>query len=198
MTDEGIPRFPLTWPRGRKRTPPGMRTGAPFKTSPDKALQGLMRELSLLGAKGIILSSNLKLRNDGYPYTQQPNIADQGIAVYFKRKGKDMAFACDKYLRRENNIHAIALTIGALRGIERWGTGEMVEQSFAGFLQLTGPTVRTWRAILGFLESDFPTIEQVERRYRELMRSEHPDQGGDGFEAVELNLARDEARKELG
>lgn len=197
MTDP-IPRYPLTWPRGRKRTPPAARGWSSFKTSSDKAMKGLLRELERLGARDVVISSNLKLRIDGFPYANQPRHEDEGIAVYFKRHRKDYCFACDQYAKREDNIHAIALTINALRGIERWGSGEMMEQSFTGFLKLEGPTQRTWRAILGFNESEFPTWEEIERRHRSRMREHHPDrQGGDSTEATELNLARDEARKEL-
>jgi hypothetical protein len=37
------------------------------------------------------------------------------------------------------NIYAIAKTIEALRGIERWGSGSMVEQAFTGFVTLPAP-----------------------------------------------------------
>ena len=50
-----------------------------------------------------------------------------------------MCFACDKWRDVYDNIYAIGKTIEALRGIERWGTGDMVEQAFTGFVALPSP-----------------------------------------------------------
>src|SRR5262245_54177038 len=61
-----------------------------------------------------------------------------GSAVYFTHKGRQMCFACDRWDKMEDNLHAVSKTIEALRGIERWGTGEMVQQAFTGFVALPG------------------------------------------------------------
>jgi hypothetical protein len=39
-----------------------------------------------------------------------------------------MCLACDRWDKVQDNIYAIAMTIEPLRGIERWGSGSMVEQ----------------------------------------------------------------------
>lgn len=39
------------------------------------------------------------------------------------------------------------------------------------------------------------SVEEIDRRYREVMRTEHPDQGGDQERAIQLNVARGIARK---
>lgn len=194
MTEQ-IPRYPLTWPTGWKRTPAHLRRRSNFKTSADKAMCNVMRELDLLGARRVIVSSNLKLRNDGLPYASQPRCSDEGIAIYFVRKGKDMVFACDQYDRREDNIHAIGLSIGALRGLERWGASDMMERAFTGFTALPPPF--DWRTVLGFLPGEHPSLDVVEQHYRDLIKGIHPDQGGDNDAFVDLNVARDLARKEL-
>lgn len=194
MNDE-IPRYPLTWPTGWARTPLHLRRHSPFKTSFDKAQRNVVRQLDLLGARRVIVSSNLKLRNDGFPYAQQPRCDDEGIAIYFVRKGKDMVFACDQYAKREDNMHAIGLSIEALRGLERWGASDMMERAFTGFTALPAPF--DWRTVLGFVPGEIPTLGDVERNYRNLISGCHPDQGGDHDSFVDLNLARDEARKEL-
>lgn len=190
-----IPRYPLTWPTGWPRTPGWKRRRSPFKTSDSKAQNFLLDEIRRLGGRDVVLSSNLKLRLDGYPYANQPRCSDEGIAVYFKRKGKDMVFACDAYDRREDNMHAIAKTIEALRGIERWGASDMLERAFTGFTALPPPF--DWRTVLGFFPGDQPTLADVDQRYRELIKGVHPDQGGDTDAFIDLNLARDEARKAL-
>jgi hypothetical protein len=191
-----IPRYPLTWPTGWKRTPTHMRRSSPFKTSLDKAQRNVMQELDRLGAREIIVSSNLKLRNDGYPYASQPRCEDEGIAIYFTRKGKTMVFACDQYARREANMHAIGLSIAALRGLERWGASDMMERAFTGFTALPAPF--NWRDVLGFLPGELPTRAMVEAAYKRLAMDVHPDRDdGDHDRMIDLNVARDEARKEL-
>ena len=181
-------RYPLTWPAGWKRIPPYQRSHSPFKDpSTDRAMRDLMDELARLGARNIIVSSNLKLRQDGYPYSQQPRNDDEGIAVYFTRKGKDMVLACDKFAKREANMRAITKTIDAIRGIERWGSSDMMERAFTGFAQLAGPMdVRQWWQVLGVSED--ATEGTVADAYRRLRSKHHPDNGGDPaeFHAVQM------------
>lgn len=79
MTD--ATRFPLSWPAGRARTRSPARSK--FKVqSFARVRDELLNELKLLGAKQIVLSSNLKLRRqDGLPLANQANPADPGVAV---------------------------------------------------------------------------------------------------------------------
>jgi len=183
-----IPRYPLTWPPGRPRTPAHLRRASPFKTHPSKALRFLEDELRRLGAQDVILSSNLKLRADGQPYAQQPRTDDEGIAVYFRRKGRDMAFACDAFRHREANMHAIAKTIDALRGIERWASSDMMEQAFTGFTALPAPAAADWRSVLDPADP--------EGSYRRLRSRHHPDNGGDADEFHAVQHAWDAYQQE--
>lgn len=181
-------RYPLTWPAGWPRTPWHARTSfSQFKTTTDKAFAQLVAELSRMGARAVIVSSNLKLRNDGFPYANQPRNDDEGIAVYFTRRGKDYVLACDKFKKREDNLRALALTIEAIRGIERWGSSDLMERAFTGFAQLAAPTdVRQWWEVLK-VPADAPP-SNVEAAYKRLRSQHHPDNGGDAneFHAVDM------------
>lgn len=190
---------PLAWPFGWKRTKnPGP---SQFKTEPGRATSGLTQELLRLGASKVIISSNAQYRNDGMPYARQASIQDCGVAVYFKRKGKDMVFACDTYWNLHDNIHAIAKTIEALRAIERWGASDMLDRAFTGFAALPAPIVagmkRPWREVFGTV--DGPVTESyIRSKYRELASQFHTDKPeGDHDKMAELNVARDEALKEI-
>ncbi|WP_435017462.1 J domain-containing protein [Tundrisphaera sp. TA3] len=125
--------YPLQWPAGkpRKQHPERSKFG---DRSIDAATTILREELRRLGAGNMVLSSNLRLKNDGLPYSKQAQPRDQGVAVYFTHKKQPMCFACDRWDRIQDNNYAIAMTIEALRGIERWGSGSMVEQAFTGFI----------------------------------------------------------------
>lgn len=190
MAERPDQRYPLTWPAGWPRTPGHLRAHSPFKAqTTDRAFRDLVDELGRLGARNIIISSNLKLRQDGMPYSQQPRNDDEGIAVYFTRKGVEMVLACDKFAKREANLRAITLTIGAIRGIERWGSSDMMERAFTGFAALPAPVALSWRDVLDPADP--------EGSYRRLRSQHHPDRaGGDADSFQRVQRAWDAYRQE--
>jgi hypothetical protein len=192
MTDQPIEAFPLQWPPGRPRA--ARRENARFQTSLGTAIDRIREQVRLLGGKSLVISSNLPLRRDGLPFARPGYIGDTGVAVYFSLKGKPMCFACDRWYDVEDNMQAIGKTIEALRGIERWGSGQMVEQAFTGFTALPAPE-QPWQ-VLG-LETSRPTLEQIEDAYRRLAAQHHPDRGGDTYQMARINAARDELLRSL-
>ncbi len=173
-------RYPLTWPAGRSRTRYPARSK--FKVqSFARVRDELLNELKLLGAKNVILSTNLKLRQDGIPLAGQAQPAEPGVAVYFRYKDRDVCFACDRWNRIEDNMQGVRHTIEALRGIARWGTGDMVEAAFRGFAQLppgpsSAPTAnssRCWWEVLSV--PAYASTDDVTARYRVLAKLYHPD-----------------------
>ena len=134
----------------------------------------LLHEIHLLGGTLPVLSTNMPLRLGRVCPTlnfRQPE--DKGVAVYFTLKGQQMCFACDRWDSVADNVHAIRKTIEALRGIERWGTGDMVQQAFTGFIAL--PSNSPW-AVLGLKPDANP--DEIKAAYREKARTATPDQGG--------------------
>src|SRR5438067_11515494 len=119
-------RFPLQWPLGWKRTQTPeyskFKAGSPYEESLD-----IIRQLELMGASDIVISSNMQYRADGLPYSRQQYIPDTGVAVYFKLDGREQCIPCDKWVTLQDNLRAIAKTIEALRGINRWGAQEMID-----------------------------------------------------------------------
>lgn len=188
--------FPLTWPAGWKRT--GQRKKSLFAVSTVGAASAkVFHELKLLGTTRVVVSTNLRLRRDGLPYSDQSQPEDGGVAVYFVYKDKQMCFACDTYRRIQENIIAIAKTIEALRGMERWGASQMMERAFSGFAALPAKTEdRHWSTVLGLTRGASPA--QIDARYKELARQANVD-FGQGAEIVlkELNVARDQAKRDV-
>lgn len=183
--------YPLYWPEGWKRSK--YRERSRFQTGFGAARKLLFQELGHMGAQKVILSTNIPLRNDGMPRSGMvPDGADHGVAVYFDRKGKDMVFACDKFDRAYDNIYAIAKTIDAMRGIERWGASDMMERAFSGFKALASENpVQSWWVILGIEATASPA--EIDAGYKKQMRICHPDAGGSHDAMVSLNLAKEQA-----
>lgn len=205
-------RWPLSWPTGWKRTAYGERRRAGFGKRPrmdggwqstqrlevGDGLRRLQDELRRLGARNVVISSNLRLRQDGLPIAGQAKVLeDPGVAVYFKLAGKPRVLACDKWTSAADNMAAIAGHIEAIRAQDRYGVGTL-DQAFAGYTALPpagGTQGGDWRAELEFGAVDHMTLDIVEARYRALVRTRHPDAGGSHDAIVRLNAARDAARK---
>tara|TARA_B100001123_G_scaffold390883_1_gene468824 strand:+ start:231 stop:797 length:567 start_codon:yes stop_codon:yes gene_type:complete len=175
--------YPLQWPN-RPRTPRPQRSR--FDVQSGYARDCLVDEIRRLGGKNVVISTNIKLRQDGLPYASAKEPDDSGVAVYFQYKGQSMCFACDKWDLVRDNMQAIRKTIEALRGIERWGTGEMVQQAFNGFALLEAPRSVLWHEVLGV--SKLADQFEVKTAYRQKLKETHPDTGGsaEDFEKVQI------------
>lgn len=183
--------YPLYWPEHRPRTK--RREPSRFNVTMGRARDGIVDQVRLMGGENMVISSNVAVRNDGLPYAQQKRIDDPGVAVYFERKGLSVCFACDRWDTVADNMRAIEKTIEALRGIARWGTGDMMEAAFRGFEALPAPS---WRDDLGLVPGS--TLADAEAAYRSRARSAHPDAGGSDEAMARLNSAISAARRELG
>ena len=187
--------YPLQGPAGRPRAQ--IRRSARFKTTLGKARDYLFAEIRRNDGTLPVLSTNLRLRNDGLPYSNQAQPEDRGVAVYFIRRGRQYCFACDQWLRIEDNILGIAKTIDALRGIARWGTGDAMERAFHGFEALPAPDAKQpWRVVLGF-GAGVPTKTDIEQRFRLKAKEAHPDMGGSTEAMLALTKAREQALAEV-
>lgn len=196
-----ITTYPLYWPEGRKRTK--YRVGSRFDGTAGKIRWELCAELDRLGAINPIISTNMPTRADGLPRAGVHRIDDPGVAVYFIRldfdgKRQEMCFACDKYELVWENMRAIQRTIQAIRGIERWGSSEMMDRAFRGFKALPEKATEGWREVFEIPPDAKPNKAFIEKSFRSLAHIYHPDKGGTNEEWNRLVLARDNAFKDLG
>jgi len=211
-------RYPLSWPTGWKRTASGQRKLSRFSTSSygtyssggsyrrsreltvADARKRLDLELERLGARDVILSTNVELTTYGEPRSGGRPPDDPGVAVYFKLHGKDRVLACDTWTTVAGNIAGIAAHIECIRGIDRYGVGTL-DQAFAGYDALPPPGANNrppWRKVLEIAEDAQATSDAVQAAYRAKARVFHPDVPGGSHEAMAmLNEARDAALREL-
>lgn len=173
-----VEAYPLHWPGGWPRTT--YRARSRFNTSETRAYNNMLGELRRLGATNVVVSTMLKLRQDGHPYASQRIPEDPGVAVYFTYKKKQSVIAADKWYLIGDNYHAIGKCVEAMRGMERWGAGTMMDKAFEGFESLPAPedgaaVTRQWFNVLGVA----PGASRDELRLARigLAKRYHPDSG---------------------
>lgn len=193
---------PLTWPNHWKRTPASKRIRSRFHRNLrnqdaynyrnsrgitiGEATTFTMEQLRLMGLcrPDIIISTNLKCRLDGLPYANQKEPPDPGVSVWWRKQTKKghRVIAIDIYDRAADNLYAIGKTLEAMRGIERWGGGEILERTFTGFTALPAPDGHevkddTWAMdVLGATGSE--TNGELKNLWKAARWRAHPDKGG--------------------
>lgn len=189
-----VEAYPLQWPEGWPRTK--RPTRARFNTSFAAARDNLFDEIRLMRGRSVVLSTNITLRRDGLPYANQPQPDDRGAAVYWTTSdGESRCMACDRWDRVQDNIQALRLSIAALRGLDRWGSSEIVARAFTGFQRLEAPSDVWWKVLGVDHDADRPEVEAAYRRRR---AETHPDRpGGDAGEFHRVTKAYQQARGEL-
>ena len=193
--------FPLQWPDGWPRIAAGRRKKSKFGSNLGISQHTkLKNELRLLGARNVVISSNVAIRGDGVPYAAEGRrrYDDPGVAVWFVLNGQSRSMARDPYHTPWENVRSLVLAIDAMRSLERHGGSVMVERAFEGFATLSAPgsTKRHWSDVLQVLRTaDRSTITL---NYKRLAMDWHPDKnGGSTVRMSELNVARDEALAEV-
>lgn len=209
--------YPLCWPAGWRRTKAGDRQRAKFsqrdKWSPSGSyrmsrdltvadgVQRVVDELERMGIirRDLIVSTNVRTRNDGLPRSGEREPDDPGAAVYWDEPGSGKrCMAVDRYVRVADNLAAIAATLEAMRAIERHGGAEILDRAFTGFAALPAPTAagEHWRSVLN--AHDATTLAEVEVIYRRRRAETHPDRmGGSDAQFVRVQGAWEQAQQEF-
>lgn len=188
----------MRWPPGRARTRPERRQAADIEAGFAVAVRRAMSEVNLLHGRGPVLSLDLPLGHDGQPLEghrdRQP--ADTGAALYFSLEGERYCVACDHWLRVEDNVQAIALSLETLRRLRRIGGFDLVRQALKGFqAAYAAGEAESWWNVLG-VPFDAP-LHAAEAAYRQRVLTAHPDRGGTADAMMRLNGAIREAREAL-
>lgn len=169
---------PLRWPIGWERTKKPISSN--FDVTLSTSLDDLERLIKRLKPEDIMITTNQALRLDGGIRTGYDAIPeDTGIAMYFKRNGKEVCIPCDKFNSVQDNIRAIGLTLEYIKRMEHYGTSQMVDAVFTGFTALPASiilgahTARIWYEVLEVT----PTTPEhvVKAAYHALVRRYHPD-----------------------
>lgn len=203
-----ITAYPLAWPTGWKRTAQSYRVAGRFSkrdrhgsqswaTFRDLTInEGTARVMEALERMGmdrddVVISTNLQLRLDGLPRSNQGEPGDPGVAVYWGTRTDTKVMAIDLYDRVADNLAAVAATLEALRAIERHGGAAILDRAFTGFAALPAPGAeRPWWEVLEVPRD--ATRDEITAAHKRLSMKHHPDRPGGSHERMaEINTARE-------
>jgi len=220
---DAITAYPLSWPPGKPRTPEKDRRYGQFgrqvetkgtlsswkskrKVTVNEAIRRIRAQVTAYTPRGrtwridpddVIVSTNLRTRLDGLPYSNAKEPDDPGVAVYMELDDRPICIAVDTYRSVADNLAAVAAVLEALRALERHGSG-LMEAAFTGFTALPAPgqiQALDWRRVL---EYDGNNLAEAKARYRQLAGRHHPDRGGDAATFDTVARAWQQAQAELG
>ncbi|MEL6301078.1 MAG: J domain-containing protein [Pseudomonadota bacterium] len=192
MSERLPPGNPLRWPAGWQRTDDADRTYGRFsrknargwqdRLSVSDALGRLDGEMHSLGVETWIITTDLPLRQDGFPRSGSKQPEDPGVSAYWvDADGQQRCMATDQYLRVADNIAAIAATLNAMRAIERHGGGVILQRAFVGFQALPNLADEEWFHFLGYQSPSDLHGKDIEAMFRSEIQKVHPDKGGDDW-----------------
>lgn len=180
-------------------TPPGQRKESLFKAGYDATIDLLLAEAARLGAKLVVIQADIPeryIRTDGLPYANAKYGSHPGVAVSFESRFGPLRYATDAYTDWRSNLRAVALSLEALRAVDRYGVSKRGEQYLG------------WRALEAGGRVTFPSADEALRwmrdrcgngnaaaapnsLYRKLASRFHPDvPGSDADEWDRLQAAR--------
>jgi hypothetical protein len=162
-----------------------------FKASLSSTVDLLYRELRALEASGIIIELDIAdsdIRLDGLPRANARLQRSEAIAVSFDSPHGPLRYVTNEYGRWEANLRSIALTLQALRAVDRYGTSKRGEQ-YRGFRAIPASTDPADQ--IATAEQARAVIEELGGgSIREALRATHPDHGGDADDFRRVTKAR--------
>lgn len=183
-----------------------------FRTTPGVVYHKLAKEIEHLGGRQVIIEAGydvFDIRNDGWPRSNA-RPSHSGVRISFQSQAAGpLSFECNTYTAIDDNLHAIAKTLEALRAVERHGAvkggqqyrewkqlpeqpkpvADPLEKAAQVFADACGVSA-------GVVVLTAPGFRYLEEAYRAGAKRWHPDTpGGDAAKMAALNDARDILRR---
>lgn len=195
--------YPLKWPLAKPRTPENERLYGRFGYKSRQswgmsnsdltiamAYSRVQEELGMFTRRGhpdridwdaTVVSTNLKLRMDGAPRSDQRKPEDPGAVLYYDLDGDQQVIAVDRYNKVEQNLAAIASILQCLRTMERHDASVM-KMAMVGIRgELPSPeTVGTPHWTQLFNVPATADYKQVKMAYKQTRGKYHPDRPSTG------------------
>jgi len=183
------------WPGERTRN----RQRARFNAKFNRTLDDLQRELAQLQARQVVIQIDAnasEIRRDGM-LRSDAKVKGPGVVLSFNSKHGPLSYPCDTYHDWQDNLRAIALALGALRAVDRYGVTKRAEQ-YKGWQKLPAPPDQalTLPEASGVIEAIIGTRVDWREPYqsnaiRRCEQMTHPDlPGGDATRFKRVQTAR--------
>lgn len=173
-----------------------------FRASWDDTLRLLLSEVDQLDGSLVVIqvdADSSDLRRDGM-LRARAQVGFPGVKVSFESRFGPLTYATDAYEGWQANVRAIALGLGALRAVDRYGVTRTGEQ-YRGWSAITATpaetemtreeAIRVLADGSGESPADLNTEEQIVRAYRIAAQIAHPDAGGNADVFRLVTKARD-------
>ena len=173
------------------QTPASHRRRSPFKAGYDATLKLLLREAEALNAKHLVVQVDLQprdIRVDGLPRANARHGNHPGVIISFDSRHGPLRYATDAFDDWRSNFRAIALSLEALRAVDRYGVSKRGEQyrgwtaigagTAAGGPFTTRDEAETWMRKAA-AEEGIDSWADYAALYRALAKRMHPDVRGD-------------------
>lgn len=168
------------------------RSRSLFKASFSATMALLERELAHLQVRAAVLQLDVDredFRLDGSLRAHAKHHSPAVALAFSHRKHGELVYPCDTYATWQENMRAIALSLAALRTVDRYGVTSRGEQ-YTGWARLPAPAAqqgefRSHQEAFDFLRGvgvavpNPITPAEVEPVLRAAEFKTHPDKGGD-------------------
>lgn len=188
------------WPGQKTRRPKRSR----FDSSWKQTLDLLASELAHLGARSVVIQADCpesEIRLDGM-LRANARLNGQGVILSFQARKGGLSFPCDSFDQWQDNVRAIALTLEALRKIDRYGVTQN-NQQYTGWRKLESEAIGTTGSVDEAMTiiSEYACMmrggimadqEMYRRAVKKAKNATHPDRhGGDETDFRRLMQAVD-------
>ncbi len=163
-----------------------------FRASYAQTLVQLEETLRKMKASAVVVEAFFEphqIKNSGWPYANaEPS--ESGVILSFRTEAGSFSFPCDRFETFDDNLRAIALSLEALRAVDRYGVTKRAEQ-YAGWKRIEAPPLAGFAskedaaafiaqqgAQLGETFNNRDVIEKPlfrQELYRKAARRLHPD-----------------------
>lgn len=180
--------------------PPLAHQRSRFEATLGTTLRTLGRELSMLDAKRVVLEVAFEerhIRLDGLPRSGS-SPSHPGVRLSFDSRWGPLRYETGEYRSWEDNLRAIALSMEALRAVDRYGVSRRGEQ-YRGWRQLTAGATTPEDSIVTreqatdvlVAASGLSAAEEFGVIVRAAVKRTHPDrEGGDADEFRKVQRAK--------
>lgn len=139
-TDYVVEPMGNAWPKNQPTRTHAERVRGPFKATWWRTEALLARELRYLRAQDVVLMADVAdpardIRIDGKLRSDARVTSPRVLLSFTDDKGNRYHYAADRYRDWQANLHAVALTLEALRAVERYGAVSGGQQ-YVGFKAL--------------------------------------------------------------